>query len=274
MLLPVPAVLEPSTADVFAPPFPAPEGVDEVAPPPCVQGLLRSAVGDGPADVVAPRHVDPDGVPAPWLPSAWFAEKSSEAVDGPLPQLVPRLASVGTPGEASAMEQLEARVGSSADPIPVAEPPNAPVAVAMTFASTRESEVETLDRLASAFADGPVVVGAGADPLGAVGLGCNADAVVGTVARVPGAVAELEPRDGEFGAVVFELDAVIGSLVAAVAGPAPPPVAEAEPPAVDPCGSGRASGCAENAGLSARTAFPKRSRSAMTAISSSSFFIF
>jgi len=142
----------------------------------------------------------------------------------------------------------------------------------MAFARTRESEVETLLRLASAFADGPLVVGA--DPSGEEGLGCAAIAFVGAVAVVPGPFAEVEPRVGEFGAVVFELDAVIGWLDVTVAGPALPPVAEADPPAVDPLGSGRTSGCAENAGLSARATFPKTSRSAMTTINLSSFFIF
>jgi hypothetical protein len=52
--------------------------------------------------------VDPDGVPAaPLLPEP-FALKSSDAEDGDVPQLVPRLASVGTPGEASAVEQVDA----------------------------------------------------------------------------------------------------------------------------------------------------------------------
>jgi len=153
---------------------------------------------------------------------------------------VPRLTSVGTPGDASAVEHVEAFVGSWADPIPASDPAKAARAVAIAFARTRESEVETVVRLASAFAVGPVVVGAGADPSGADGLGC--DAVNGAVALVPGPVADVEPRDGAFGPVVFELDAVIGWLVAIVAGPALPPFAEADPPAVELCVSGRTSG--------------------------------
>jgi len=108
---PVPVALEPFTADPlcapFAPPFAPLWGAEEFALL-WVHGLVRSAVGDGPADVLAPRHVDPDGVPAAPLPSARLAEKSSDAVDGPFPQLVPRLASVGTPGDASAVEQVAA----------------------------------------------------------------------------------------------------------------------------------------------------------------------
>jgi hypothetical protein len=182
--------------------------------------------------------VDPDGVPAaPLLPEP-FALKSSDAEDGTVPQLVPRLASVGTPGEASAVEHVEAYVGSSAEPTPASEPANEPRPVAIAFALTRESEVETLDRLASASAAGPDVVGAGVEPSGAEGLGCDAEAFVGTVALVPGPVAVVEPPDGEFGAAVFELEVVIGSLDVTVAGPALPGVADAEPPAVDPFGSG------------------------------------
>ena len=236
-----------------------------------VHVLLRSVVGDVPADASAPRHVDPDGAPPAPLLSAPFAEKSSDAEEGPVPQLVSRLTSVGTPGEASAVEQVEAFVGSWAEPIPAAVAPNAPVAVATAFARMRESDVETLDRLVSAFADGPDAVGD--DPSGADGLGCDADAVVGTVALVPGPVAEIQLRAGAFGEPVFELDAVIGSLDATVAGPALPPLAEADPPAVEPAGSGRTSGCAETAGSSARARVPHTLRIAMTATSPSSLLI-
>jgi len=55
---------------------------------------------------------------------------------------------------------------------------------------------------------------------------------------VPGPVADVEPPDGEFGAALFEVEAVTGSLDATVAGPALPGVADAEPPAVEPFGSG------------------------------------
>jgi hypothetical protein len=52
--------------------------------------------------------VDPDGVPAAPLPFELFEAKSSDTKDGLVPQLVPRLASVGTPGEASAVEHVDA----------------------------------------------------------------------------------------------------------------------------------------------------------------------
>jgi hypothetical protein len=260
----------------FRPPFPLPSPLpaagDGVVPPSVVHGLLKSVVGDGPADAFAPRHVDPEGDPPPPL-SAPFAEKSSDADDGALPQLVPRLASVGTPGVASAVEQLEAYVGSSAEPIPVAEPPKAPVAVATAFARTCPSEVDTLLRLASALAVGPVLVGAGADPSGAERSGCDAEAVVGTVARVPGPAAEVDPRVGAFGDPLFELDAVIGSLDATLAGPALPGVADVDPPAVEPAGSGRTSGCAETVGSWANARFPHTLSIAMTARNWSSFLI-
>jgi len=55
---------------------------------------------------------------------------------------------------------------------------------------------------------------------------------------VPGPVADVEPLDGEFGAALFELEAATGSLDATVAGPALPGVADAEPPVVEPLGSG------------------------------------
>jgi hypothetical protein len=99
------------------------------------------------------------------LPSEPFAEKSSETEDGPVPQLVPRLRSVGTPGDASAVEHVDAKVGSSTVPMPAADPANEPVTVATAFARTFESEVETLLSLASASTAGPDVVGA--DPSGA-----------------------------------------------------------------------------------------------------------
>lgn len=234
--------------------------------------LLRSAVGDGPADALAPRHDDAEGCPAAPLPSALLAEKSSDADDGVLPQFVLRLASVGTPGDASAVEHVDAWVGSSTEPTPPFDAANDPVAVATAFARTREPEVETLLWLASAFADGPDTVGA--DPSGgAFGSGSDGDAVVGTVAVVPGPVAVVEPLEGPLGDVAFELDAVIGSLEEKVAVPASPPLAEADPPAVEPAGSGRMSGCAETVGSSASARVPHTLRSAMTTMSSSSFLI-
>ena len=133
--------------------------------------MSSPVVGLVPADPFAIRQAEPEGPPAAPLPSEPLAPRSSEAVDGCVPQLVPRLASVGTPGDASAVEQVDAFVGSCAEPNPSTAPANDPVAVAIAFARTRESEVETLDRLASAFADGPEVVGVGVDPSGADGSG-------------------------------------------------------------------------------------------------------
>ena len=155
--------------------------------------------------------------------------------------------------------------------MPAADPANEPVTVAIAFARTFESDVETLLSLASASTAGPDVVGA--DPSGADGSGCVPDAVVGTVAFVPGPVAEVDPLEGPPGAVEFELDAFIGSLVATVAGPASPPLAEADPPTVELCEPGRRSGAAETAGLSASARVPATLRSARTATISISFLI-
>jgi hypothetical protein len=256
-------------ADPFA--FPEDEPADEVAL--CwLHGLLRSAAGFGPAEASARKHEEPDGVPDVPLPSELVAEKSSKADDGSAPQLVPTLASVGTPGDASAVEQVEAYVGSSAEPTPASDPQNEPVALAIAFARTPRSVLETLVRLASAAADGPDVVGAGGDPLGADGFGCDADAPVGTLARVPGPLAVVEPRAADPGAV-FELDALTGSLDDTVAGPTLPGTADADPPAAGACGSGRSSGCAESAGPSASARRPKTLKSAITATSSMIFLI-
>jgi hypothetical protein len=75
-------------------------------------------------------HDEAAGVlPAP-LPLAVLAEASSLAVVGPLPHVELRLALVGTPGSTPAVEQVEALVGSCADPTPATKPPNAAVAVA------------------------------------------------------------------------------------------------------------------------------------------------
>ena len=92
------------------------EVVDGVAPPCAVHELVRSVVGDVPAEAFAPRHVDPEGPPLAPLPSEPFAEKLSDAVDGPVPQLVSRLTSVGTPGEASTVEQVDAFLREELDP--------------------------------------------------------------------------------------------------------------------------------------------------------------
>jgi hypothetical protein len=263
-------------APLFAPfafAFPALELVDGVVPPCAAHVAVMSLVGERPADAFAPKQADPDGVPAAPLPSALFAEKSSDAEDGPVPHCVPMLTSVGTPGAASAVEHVDALVGSSAEPIPASDPANEPLPVATATTRTLESEVETLVWLASASAAGPDVVVAGTDPSGVDGSGCDADAVVGTLAVVPGPLADVEPLAGAFGPAVLELDAVIGSLDSNVAGPASPPLAEADPPAVEPCGSGWMFGCADNAGPSASAGPAQIHRSAMTAMSSSSFLI-
>jgi hypothetical protein len=99
--------------------------------------------------------------------------------------------------------------------------------------------------------------------------------VAGAVALVLGPVAVVEPPDGPSGELVFELETVIGSLEATVAGPALPPVAEADPPAGEELsGSGLTSGWAETLGASASAEFPSRPRSAMTARRWSSLLIF
>jgi hypothetical protein len=232
-----------------------------------VQGVPTLLVGEGPADAFAVKHAAPAGPPPVPLPSAPFADKLSEADDAWSPHIVPRLASVGTPGEASAVEHVEARVGSCADPIPAADPPNAPVTSARRFARTRESELETFVWLVSAFAVGPD--GVGADPSAAEGSGWVVAVVTGAVAVVPGPCADVELCEGPLCAVVFELDPVIGWLVANVAGPALPPFAAADPPAVEPFASGRTSGCAARPGPSARAVFPRAPRSARIATISS-----
>jgi hypothetical protein len=200
--------------------------------------------------------------------------KSSDADDGAVPHAVPRLTSVGTPGEASAVEQVVAFVGSSAEPIPATDPPNAAVAVATASARTPESEVEIFVWLASTVADGPNVVGVGVEPSGAAGSGSDADAVVGTVAVVPGAVAVVEPLDSSVERAVLELDTMIGSLDPIVAGPALPPPAEADPPAVEPFVPGWMFGCADTLGPSARAGCAPTQRIARVAVNSSSFLIF
>jgi hypothetical protein len=62
--------------------FPVLDPVGELAIPCAVHVVLRSLVGVGPADALARKHADPEGVPAAPLPSEPFAEKSSEAEDG------------------------------------------------------------------------------------------------------------------------------------------------------------------------------------------------
>jgi hypothetical protein len=190
-----------------------------------------------------------------------------------LPHIVPALAFVGTPGDASAVLHVDAAVGSSNDPRRLADPPNAPVAFARVRARTRESEVETLIWLASVFAVGPVVVVDGAAGSGAVAFGCDGDAFAGALAVVPGPLAEVDPPDAPLGAPLVELDAPMGSLVTRVAGPTLPPLADADPPAVERCGSGRTSGRAEIVGSEARATLPPRSRSARTVMASNTLLI-
>lgn len=241
------------------------------APVPAAHESVSAVVGEGPAEALAPRHVDPDGSPAAALPSVPFAEKSSDAVEGPLAQLVARLTSVGTPGEASAAEHVDRKVGSSAPPTPLTDPPKAFVPVAMRFTRARESDSETVLLLASASVVGPDVVGLGAEPSGAAGSGCAAHAFVGAVAVVPGPVAVVVLPGWVFEPVVFELDAVIGWVELTVAGPALPPLAEADPPTVESSWLGRTSGSAETVGGSARATPPHTFKQAMSAVISRSF---
>jgi hypothetical protein len=109
------AIPEPVPAAPFVVPFapwlPVPEPAEGPAGP-SGHAPLTPAVGDVPADPFAPKHADPAGAPDPPLPSDRLAPKSSEAEVACVPQAVARLTSVGTPGEASAIEQVEAFVGS------------------------------------------------------------------------------------------------------------------------------------------------------------------
>jgi len=146
----VPAVADAPRHDEplgLAPFVPALEGavrVDGVVPLGSVQALLIWPVAGTPAEVPAKRHADAEGAPAAPLSSAPPTENSSAAVDGPLPHIVPTFASVGTPGDASAVVHVDAEVGSWSDPRPLADPPNEPVAVVCVRALIRESDVETL----------------------------------------------------------------------------------------------------------------------------------
>jgi hypothetical protein len=99
---------EPPGLVSFAPASDGAANVDGVAPPGSLQTLLIWPVAGTPAEVPAVRHADPDGLPPAPLPSAPLTEKSSAAVDGPLPHIVPTLASVGTPGDASAVVHVDA----------------------------------------------------------------------------------------------------------------------------------------------------------------------
>src|SRR2546430_4652819 len=159
-------------------------------------------VAGTPAEVPARRHADPEGVPAALLPPTPATEKSSDAVDGPLPHIVPTLASVGTPGDTSAVLHVDAKVGSSNDPRPLADPAKEPVAKARIRALIRESDVETLLWLASALAAGPVVVADGTARSGVVVLGCAGDTFAGALAVVPGPPAEVDPAAGPLGVLL------------------------------------------------------------------------
>ena len=89
-------------------PPPLLEGMDSFVPPCGVHISLSSAVGEAPADASAARQDDPDGFPPAPLASDPLAEKASETEDGSVPQFVLTLASVGTPGDASAVEHVDA----------------------------------------------------------------------------------------------------------------------------------------------------------------------
>jgi hypothetical protein len=275
----VPTVADPSRHDEppglvpFAPASDGAANVDGVAPRGSLQAVLIWPVAGTPAEVPARRHADPDGAPPAPLPSAPLTEKSSAAVDGPLSHIVPTLASVGTPGDASAVVQVDTMVGSSKDPRPLADPANDPVAVACVRALTRESDVETLVSLASASAVGPVVVVDGAAGSGAVVVGCDGETFAGALTVVPGPPAEDDSAAAPLGEAFVELDAVRGSLDVRVAGPTLPPSAEADPPAVEPCGSGCTSVSTEIGRSSAKATPPPRSSSAMTAMISSSLLM-
>ena len=98
--------------------------------------------GETPADALAVKQDDADGVPAPF-PPALFAAESSETVDGvPPPHALLRLTFVGAPGAASAFKHVDAFVGSWADPRSPADAPAAPVAREMIVACTPESDVQ------------------------------------------------------------------------------------------------------------------------------------
>src|SRR6267378_8321489 len=93
----VPTIAEPERHDeapglvplAFAPV--GAENVDGVALLWSPHAALIWPVAGTPAEVPARRHADPEGVPAALLPPTPATEKSSDAVDGPLPHIVPRL---------------------------------------------------------------------------------------------------------------------------------------------------------------------------------------
>jgi hypothetical protein len=210
-VLPVPAFVSVEASPV--------EGVDALGE---AHADARSADGETPADACADRQDELGGVPLAPFPSAPLAEKSSDALVGSAPHAVPRPTSVGTAGDASAVVQVDAFVGSCAEPTPSADAPNDPAAVEMIVARTRESDVDTVVRLASASAHGPLVVVAGTLPLGGDGSGSAVEAPTGALALVPLAV--VDPPDCPAGPAVVVLDAAFGSLDEMPAGPASPPL--------------------------------------------------
>ena len=184
--------------------------------------------GETPADALAVMQDDAEGVPAPF-PPALFAAESSETVDGaPPPHALLRLAFVGAPGDASAFVQVEAFVGSCAEPRSPADAPAAPVAREMIVACAPESDVQTLVWLVSPSAVGPLVCGAGAPLPGAAGS-VVVVAAAGALALVPGPLAVVDELDPPFGCGVVPLEAVTGSLDETAAGPTFPPLAVAVP---------------------------------------------
>jgi hypothetical protein len=220
--------------------------------------------GEAPAEASAVRHDEAEGEPAPPFPLALLAAESSETVDGVPPHAVPRLAFVGTPGDASAVLQVDAFVGSCAEPKPGANAPAAPVARDRIVARTRPSDVERFERLVSASAVGPVVSGAGVLPSGADGL-VVVVVVAGALAVVPGALAVVDALDAPLGCGAVPLDAITGSLDEMTAGPSEPPLAVAVPPAAGCSVPGRRSGWSASRGSSASATVLPRFRSAMTA---------
>jgi hypothetical protein len=209
-------------------------------------------------------HDEADGVPAAPLPLAPFAAESSDTLVGASPHAVPRLAVVGVPGDTPAVEQVDAFVGSCADPKSPADAPAAPVARDRSVARTPESVVVMLDRLASASAVGPLVCGAGALPFGADGL-VVVEVVAGALALVPGALAVVDPRDAPLGAGAAPVVTVAGSLDEMTAGPTLPPLAVAVPPAAGCSGPVGAEGWTESPGSPASAALPPKWSSAITA---------
>src|SRR3954470_22059709 len=137
---------------------------------------------------------------------------------------------------------MDRKVGSSAPPTPLSDPAKAPRPMPIAFTCTRESEIETVLRLASASAVGPDVAGTGVVPSGVAGSGCAVQERIGTIAALPGPVAVVVLPGDALDPAVFELEAVTGSLDETEAGPTVPPFAAADPPTVELSALGRTSG--------------------------------